>query len=381
MNLEAVQYDYLSEVAATKKVASKVLDIKKSAGRNRTIELSQIEQVEYLDKCVSVDKLKGVDASKLRNTVIFGDTFEALKKLPNDFIDLLIVDPPYNLSKEYGETNFKSMNSNDYVEFTRNWLQGIKRCLKKTASVYVCCDWKSSLIIGSVLQEFFNVQNRITWQREKGRGAKANWKNSMEDIWFATVDKSDFIFNLDDVKMRRKVIAPYKQDGKPKDWIESSSGNFRDTCPSNFWDDISIPYWSMPENTSHPTQKPEKLIAKMILASSNKGDIVFDPFLGSGTTAVVASKLERNFCGIEKEKEYCAVAQKRLEMAEKDKEIQGYCDGVFWERNTLAEQNKLKKSKGHNANDNFGNPKRKNKSQFEKNLLLKLQSSEEFSNL
>ena len=84
----------------------------------------------------------------------------------------------------------------------------------------------------------------------------------------------------------RKVIAPYKSDGVPKDWSETQNGKFRDTCPSNFWDDCSVPYWSMPENTAHPTQKPEKLLAKMILASSNKGDIVFDPFLGSGSTSV-----------------------------------------------------------------------------------------------
>ena len=146
------------------------------------------------------------------------------------------------------------------------------------------------------------------------------------------------IFNVDDVKCRRKVIAPYKVEGKPKDWEETDEGKYRNTYPSNFWDDISIPYWSMPENTEHPTQKPEKLIAKLILASSNKDDIVFDPFLGSGTTAVVAKKLGRKFMGIEQNEQYCGWAQYRLEKAEKDKEIQGYVDGVFWERNTLSDQ-------------------------------------------
>ena len=100
----------------------------------------------------------------------------------------------------------------------------------------------------------------------------------MEDIYFATNSPSDYTFNLDAVKIRRKVIAPYRVNGKPKDWEETESGNFRNTHPSNFWDDISVPYWSMPENTAHPTQKPEKLIAKLVLASSNEGDIVFDPF-------------------------------------------------------------------------------------------------------
>ncbi|NLA73258.1 MAG: site-specific DNA-methyltransferase, partial [Clostridiales bacterium] len=144
----------------------------------------------------------------------------------------------------------------------------------------------------------------------------------------------DYTFNLDAVKLRRRVIAPYKENGKPKDWQETKSGKFRDTCPSNFWDDISVPFWSMAENTSHPTQKPEKLIAKLILASSNKGDIVFDPFLGSGTSAVTAKKLDRRFVGIEKSKRYCALSQYRLIKANEDKRIQGYEDNVFWERNT-----------------------------------------------
>nr|MCR5034914.1 site-specific DNA-methyltransferase [Clostridia bacterium] len=104
--------------------------------------------------------------------------------------------------------------------------------------------------------------------------------------------------------------------------------------PSNFWDDITIPFWSMPENTAHPTQKPEKLMAKLILASSNEGDLVFDPFAGSGTACVTAKKLGRHFIGIEKNEQYCVWAQQRLEMAEKEKGIQGYEAGVFWERNS-----------------------------------------------
>jgi site-specific DNA-methyltransferase (adenine-specific) len=91
----------------------------------------------------------------------------------------------------------------------------------------------------------------------------------------------------------------------------------------------------MPENTDHPTQKPEKLIAKLILASCPVGGLVFDPFLGSGTTSVVAKKLNRNYCGIELNSEYCCWAEKRLEQASQDNSIQGYFDGIFWERNTL----------------------------------------------
>ena len=188
------------------------------------------------------------------------------------------------------------------------------------------------------MREYLTVINRITWQREKGRGASANWKNGMEDIWFGVKDPNNYYFNVDAVKVKRRVLAPYKEDGKPKDWEDTEDGKFRLTHPSNLWDDITIPYWSMPENTDHPTQKPEKLIAKLILASSKEGDTIFDPFLGSGTTSVTAKKLNRNFVGVEMNEEYALYAQKRLKMADIDKSIQGYSDGCFWERNSVAAQ-------------------------------------------
>ena len=137
------------------------------------------------------------------------------------------------------------------------------------------------------------------------------------------------------------MIAPYtNDDGTPKDWQRTQAGNFRDTCPSNLWSDITIPFWSMPENTDHPTQKSEKLIAKLMLASSRPGDLVLDPFLGSGTTSVVAKKLDRKYIGIELDQEYCLLAERRLELASRCQEIQGYSDGVFWERNSLGYRTK-----------------------------------------
>jgi site-specific DNA-methyltransferase (adenine-specific) len=313
---------------------------KQRAERNRTISLTETETYYYLSKCirsVSSDTL-----ADITDAIILGDALEVVELLPTDYVDLLIVDPPYNLNKTFSSTSFKHMSDAEYAAFTENWILKAKPILKNTASIYVCCDWRTSLIIGTILQQHFNVQNRITWQREKGRGAAHNWKNSMEDIWFATMSPKTFTFNVSSIKVRRKVIAPYKSAGKPKDWQKTQYGNFRDTFPSNFWDDISIPYWSMSENTDHPTQKPEKLIAKLILASSNPGDTVLDMFAGSGTTAVVAKKLNRHYIGIECEEEYCALAQRRLEIADKDVVIQGYSDGVFWERNTLTVQQKFK---------------------------------------
>jgi site-specific DNA-methyltransferase (adenine-specific) len=322
--------------------------VKQRAARNRTITLSPKQENEHLIRCV---KPVGLSKRK-RNTdiIIHGDCFDVLSNIPHNCVDLLIVDPPYNLDKTFGKNTFHKMKSANYMEFTRKWLTAVMPLLKETASIYVCCDWKTSLIIGQAINEFFIVQNRITWQREKGRGALSNWKNGMEDIWFATVSKN-YTFNVDSVKQRRKVIAPYRVDGKPKDWVETADGNFRDTFPSNFWDDISIPYWSMPENTDHPTQKPEKLYAKLILAGSNPGDLVFDPFAGVGTSCVTAKKLGRHYIGIEVEAEYCALAMERLEMAESDKSIQGYANGVFLERNSLSAQKQSKSKTTDNLHE------------------------------
>lgn len=316
---------------------------KKRAEYNRTICLTEEQKIDYLRMCINSDEITADDI--LVNNLIHGDCINVLPKIPKKSVDLLVVDPPYNLDKTYGSSVFSKMSSDEYEQFTRTWIEALLHTLKDDASIYVCCDWKTSLIIGSVLCDYFTIQNRITWQREKGRGAQMNWKNSMEDIWFATISKKYYTFNVDSVKQRRKVIAPYRVDGKPKDWKETESGNFRDTFPSNFWDDISIPYWSMPENTDHPTQKPEKLYAKLVLASSCPGDLVFDPFAGVGTSCVVAKKLGRNYIGIEIEDEYCALAAKRLELANLDRTIQGYVDGVFWERNTLREQKRLPSTK------------------------------------
>jgi len=307
--------------------------------RNKTIDISVEDGKEYLDLCKSIENLKNM--KDIEDEIIIGDTFKVMELLPKNIIDLLIVDPPYNLSKNYNGNVFKKTNREEYRKFTVSWVEKAFPLLKKNASIYVCCDWESSMVIGEVLAEYFNIENRITWQREKGRGAKRNWKNGMEDIWFATMS-SEYTFNLDAVKVRKKVVAPYRVDGKPKDWEETEEGNFRSTCPSNFWDDISIPYWSMPENTAHPTQKPEKLLAKIILASSNKGDLILDPFNGSGSTSVTAKKLGRHFIGIEQNEQYCVWAQKRLEMAKVDISIQGYSGGVFWERNSSAKQKSAK---------------------------------------
>ena len=321
-----------------------VIPIKDRAPKNRTLFLDETESRQMKHRLTRVDH-SAFEPCDLLNRTIHGDLLQTVLRLPSHFCDLIFADPPYNLSKEFNGTKFKKTNTHGYADWLRLWLPEMKRLLKPTGSIYVCGDWNSAAAIQTVLEESFIIRNRITWEREKGRGAKTNWKNSSEDIWFATVS-DDYTFHVDRVMLKRKVIAPYRsENGEAKDWSETESGKFRLTHPSNLWTDISVPFWSMPENTDHPTQKPEKLLAKIILASSEPEDMVFDPFLGSGTTSVVAKKLGRKYCGVEINEEYCCLAEKRLELAEINPTIQGYSSGVFWERNMLSEQENIKTKK------------------------------------
>ena len=308
--------------------------MKQRATNNRTLTLEDAERPALRAMLKSLDDLRQNQLCSWLDAVICADMMEAMQRIPDEMADLIILDPPYNLTRDFGGSSFTARNDQEYEEYLRSWMHAVCQKLKPTGSLYLCGDWRCTAAMQRVLSDELTILNRITWQREKGRGAKSNWKNSMEDIWFAVKDPQHYYFNVEAVMMKRRVLAPYKVNGEPKDWEEGSDGKFRLTYPSNFWDDISVPFWSMPENTDHPTQKPEKLIAKLILASSKEGDVVFDPFMGSGTSCVVANKLGRRYCGIEQNEEYCLWALKRLALAKEDAEIQGYVDGVFWERNT-----------------------------------------------
>lgn len=316
---------------------------KQRASRNKTISISQSDMNRTKSRLI---KASDLTSSNYMNRTIHGDYAEVMEKISPNSVDLLILDPPYNLNKKFGSASFSKIPVNEYTQWLETVIQRCVKVLRSSATVYICGDWLTSISIFEAASKYLHVRNRITWEREKGRGARTNWKNSSEDIWFCTVS-NDYNFNVDDIKLRRQVNAPYTdKNGTPKDWTKTSEGTFRNTFPSNLWTDITIPFWSMSENTDHPTQKSEKLIAKLILASSNKLDTVLDPFLGSGTSSVVAKKLGRNFIGIEIDEKYAVIAEKRLMMADDNIAIQGYEDNVFWERNTLS---KLSQTKAKNA--------------------------------
>ena len=311
------------------------------APRNRTLSCTTDERVRLSRDIMRLEE--AVNWRDLEGRLVEGDFFEVAEYFPSAFVDLLILDPPYNLSKRFNGNRFRKRDKAQYRTWFADLIDRLVPMMKPHGTLYVCSDWTTSGLVFPILEEKLQVRNRITWEREKGRGAKRNWKNNTEDIWFCTMSK-EYYFDVDAVKLKRRVIAPYRADGEPKDWTQDSEGKYRMTYPSNIWTDVTVPFWSMAENTDHPTQKPEKLIAKLTLASSRPGDCVFDPFVGSGTTAVVAEKLGRRWCGVEKETDYLCWALKRLAAARTDPAIQGYGDGVFWERNTLSDQYRNRRS-------------------------------------
>jgi site-specific DNA-methyltransferase (adenine-specific) len=327
-----------------------LMEEKQRAPRNRTLSLTGNEIACLRSRLLHLNEPASLPS--ILDRTICQDILEAVQCLPDQFVDLLVLDPPYNLTKTFNQTECKKLPLPDYADWLGKWFAALRRMLKPTASVYICSEWTSSSAVFAVAEKHFIVRNRITWEREKGRGSLSNWKNCSEDIWFCTVSEN-YTFNVDAVKLKRKVMAPYTNEaGSPKDWDSDSEGNFRLTHPSNLWTDITVPFWSMPENTDHPTQKPEKLMAKIVLASSNPGNVVLDPFLGSGTSSVVAKKLGRRYVGIDLEETFCCLAEKRLALAERDISIQGYHDGVFWERNSLAAQ----RQNGANGKRPSGSP-------------------------
>jgi len=277
--------------------------------RNKTLTVSNTELKSFSHFLRLPHKITNI--TPILNNIYLENSLLALKKLPAESVDLIIADPPYNIGKNFGQGKI-SMKKDEYYNWNLAWIEEAHRVLKSTGSIYICIDWQSSCMFQNILEKYFIVQNRITWKRDKGRGSKSNWKNNMEDIWFAT--KSDeYTFNLDAVKEKREVKAPYiDSEGNPKDWFEENGQKYRLTHPSNIWTDLIVPFWSMPENTEHPTQKPEKLIEKLILASSNNDNLILDPFLGSGTTAVVAKKLKRSYLGFELDKKFYILSHKRL---------------------------------------------------------------------
>ncbi|KAK3604128.1 hypothetical protein CHS0354_001935 [Potamilus streckersoni] len=193
---------------------------KQRAPRNRTLTIDHNER-KLLQNAVSFISKK-LETEQIIDKTFNNNLFDVIDLLPEKSADLMIIDPPYNLDKDFHGYKFSKTDNASYVSYLESWFPKIIKLLKSDASLYICGDWKSSVALFQVVSKYLIVRNRIIWQREKGRGAKNNWKNCSEDIWFATVS-GDYYFDADAVKIKRKVLAPYKENGKPKDWEQTDA--------------------------------------------------------------------------------------------------------------------------------------------------------------
>lgn len=255
-----------------------------------------------------------------KNKIIHGNCVDVLHNdIPPNSIPLIFADPPYNLSgnrldlpnNTTGGAYYKMNEQWDvftesgYTKFTSEWLESCYGALTDNGGLYVSCTQHN---IGDILLEArrlkFKLNNILTWYKTNAMPniTKRTFTHSTEFVcWF--VKGKNWIFNYDRVKQ----FNPHK------------TADNKDKQMRDFFDFIELPIVQGKERlkngdgrAAHPTQKPEKLLELIILASSNEGDVVLDPFFGSGTTGVVAKKLNRNFIGIEKNNDYIALAKKRL---------------------------------------------------------------------
>ena len=248
--------------------------------------------------------------------IFVGDSIQWLSTLQSETVDLIIADPPYNIKKAEWDT-FESQQA--YVEWSLKWIEQAARILKPNGTLYVCGFSEILADLKLPALKFFEGCRWLVWHYKNKANLHSDWGRSHESILHFRKSKA-FTFNIDDVripygnhtkKYPKRTQADSSQYGKNKTYVwqpHPQGAKHRDV--------IEIPTTcnGMNETTPHPTQKPEELFRKLVLASSNKGDLVIDPFLGSGTTTVVSEQLKRNWLGCDFSEDYCQWAIKRIEL-------------------------------------------------------------------
>ena len=229
--------------------------------------------------------------------IILGNCINELKNLDSCSVDLIIADPPYNVGKDYGNTSDK-LGFNDYIAFTKEWLVECHRVLKDSGTIYVFVGFRFISYIYQMLEKELNMNfiNWISWHYTQGIGKTKGFSPRHDDILMFS-KTSTYKFNLDDIRIPQKYYRKVN--------------NMRGANPGDVWE-VSHIHYCQKGRQQHPTQKPEALIERMVLASSNEGDMVVDPFCGSGTTMRVCQQLKRNGIGIEINEEYVKLAKERL---------------------------------------------------------------------
>lgn len=229
--------------------------------------------------------------------ILLGDCFSVMRDLKADSVDLIVTDPPYNLSKDYGN-NKDTWNPDEYGDFSRRWLGEAKRLLKPNGTLYVFMGVRFISYIYQILEKELNMKfnSWISWCYTQGIGKIKGFSPRHDDILMFT--KSDkYKFNLDAIRVPQKYYR--------------SVNNMRGANPGNVWEFSHIHYCQA-NRQDHPTQKPEALFERMVLASSDENDFVLDPFCGSGTSLRVCQQTNRRGLGIEINPDYVEMTKNRL---------------------------------------------------------------------
>lgn len=230
--------------------------------------------------------------------IILGDATDKLSELPSSHFDVVIADPPYNLGKDYGN-NGDRKGFDEYLDFSRKWIRECCRVLKPSGTIYVFMGFRFISYIYDILDRDYGLvfNSWLVWHYTQGMGKTRGFSPRHDDILMFT-KTDDFIFNLDDVRVPQKFYR--------------DRNNMRGANPGDVWEFSHVHYCN-PNRQNHPTQKPEGLIERMVLVSSNIEGSVLDPFSGSGTTLRVCQQVNRNCIGIEINPEYVEMARQRLE--------------------------------------------------------------------
>lgn len=244
----------------------------------------------------------------LLNTIQNADCFSIFSQIPNGCVDLAVVDPPYGIKYKPWDT---WSTKKGFWEFTEKWISECLRVLKPTGTLWSFMGYEHIIEFVPILRKYGDVhlENWVVWARQKGRGSSKHLKSQREDIFHVT--KSD-VYTWNNIKVLKDVVVPYMKDGTPRGWFINEKGERkRWSGLGNVWV-YTAPFWKSKDRQIHPAQKPLLLIERLILLSSNEGDVVLDPFSGSGATAVVCKGLNRKFICIEKDKEYYNGSIERL---------------------------------------------------------------------
>lgn len=245
------------------------------------------------------------------NKIYCCDCIEFMKRLPDECVDLIYADPPFYMRKFFNE--HKSFN--EYLEWSKLWLKEVKRIMTTIASIYVHCDPIFSHYLKIIMDEIFKIDNcinEIVWSYKTG-GVGKRWFARKHDTLLFYAKSNKYTFNLQKDKSSVPTLPePHTPSGKRLGILRDEGGKYRYVVARDVWE-IDALFRNKPECVGYPTQKPEALLERIIKASSNEGDLVFDPFMGSGTTALVCKKLGRNFIGCDINLEAVDLANRRLE--------------------------------------------------------------------